>query len=67
VKPNVRLPSIEHDGDTLVVAVREPAREDKANDAVRRALAAFFDVPPSHVRLLRGATARIKTFEIEPA
>ena len=65
VKPNARVPSVERDGETLVVAVRAPAREGEANDAVRRALATFFDVPPSRVRLVRGATARLKTFEID--
>lgn len=65
VKPNARTPAIHADGDGLVVAVREPAREDRANEAVRRALAAYYDVAPSRVRLVRGASARLKTFAID--
>ena len=49
----------------LIVAVREPAREGRANDAVRRAVAAHFGVPISLVTLVRGASGRIKTFRIE--
>jgi hypothetical protein len=65
VKPGARVPGIERDGETLVVAVREPARENAANEAVRRALAAHFAVAPSRVRLVRGATARVKTFAVD--
>lgn len=48
-----------------MIAVREPAREDRANEAVRRALATWLDVAPSRVRLVRGATTRTKTFEVD--
>jgi len=47
------------------VRVRERAMEGKANEAVRRAIARAVGVPPSAVTLVRGATARRKTFEIE--
>jgi uncharacterized protein YggU (UPF0235/DUF167 family) len=65
VKPNARVPSVAREGEGYLVAVREPARENAANEAVRRALAAHFDVAPSRVRLLRGATSKIKTFEVD--
>jgi uncharacterized protein YggU (UPF0235/DUF167 family) len=65
VKPNAKIASIEAAGETLVITVREPARDNRANDAVRLVLAKHFLVPPSRVRLVRGATARIKAFEID--
>lgn len=46
----------------LVVAVTAPPVEGAANEAVRQALAEALEVPPSAIRLLRGATGRDKTF-----
>ena len=65
VRPGAKTASVKREGEMLVIAVREPAREGRANDAVRRELAAWLDVAPSRVRLLRGGTARIKTFAID--
>ena len=65
VKPGSRTPSVRVDGDRLIVAIREPAREGKANDAVRRALAEYLKVPMSRITLVRGATTRTKTFAID--
>lgn len=65
VKPGSKVPGIEANGDTLVVRVRERAVEGAANDAVIRALAKHFEVPPSRVTLVRGARSRTKLFEIE--
>ena len=65
VKPGARVPSVRKNGDRLVIAVREPAVENRANEAVRRALAQHLGVAPSRVRLARGATSRTKIFEIE--
>lgn len=48
----------------VIVAVKEPPREGKANHAIQKALAAYFHVPAMHVRLVSGATAKRKTFEI---
>jgi uncharacterized protein YggU (UPF0235/DUF167 family) len=65
VKPGSRAPSVQADGGRFVIAVREPAREGKANNAARRALAEHLKVPVSRIRLVRGATARTKTFAID--
>ena len=65
VKPGAKAASLKKEGETLVVAVREPAREGLANEAVRRRLADWLGVAPSRVRLVRGERARIKTFEID--
>ena len=65
VKPGSKVPSLSSDGGDLVIAVREPAREGRANEAVRKALAAHFDVALSRVQLVRGASARLKVFRVE--
>jgi len=48
----------------FVVAVKEPAKEGKANRAIERALAEYFSVPPSQVRIVSGQTSRDKVVEI---
>jgi len=48
----------------FVVAVKEPPREGKANAAIARALAAYFKVPFSSVRLVSGAKGKEKVFAI---
>ena len=65
VRAGAKTASVKREGEMLVISVREPAREGRANDAVRRELAAWLDIAPSRVRLLRGATARIKKFAID--
>lgn len=50
----------------LLVRTTAPPVDSKANEAVRRILAAHFGVPPSAVELVRGATSRDKTFRIGP-
>jgi len=46
------------------VAVTAPAHEGRANDAVIDALATYFRVPRSTVRIVLGRTARRKVVEI---
>lgn len=48
----------------LLVFVREPAIEGKANKAVVELLAKYFEVPKSHVQLVAGRTSRHKRFKI---
>lgn len=48
----------------LLVYVREPALEGKANKAVIALVAKHFGVPGSSVRLIRGHTSTRKLFEI---
>lgn len=49
----------------FAVAVKEPAKEGKANRAIERALAEHFGVAPSRVRIVKGHTAKEKVVEVE--
>jgi uncharacterized protein YggU (UPF0235/DUF167 family) len=49
----------------LKLKVRAAPADGQANEAVRRLIAAELGLPPSAVRLLQGASARIKTLEVE--
>lgn len=53
-----------NDSQCLVVSVKEPAKEGRANWAIERSLAAHFGVPPSRVRIVSGQTAKTKIVEI---
>lgn len=64
-KPRAKVPGITQVGETLVVAVREPAVDGRANDAVVRAVASYLGVAPSAIVLRRGASSRTKLLEIE--
>ncbi len=48
----------------FIVAVKEPPKDGKANRAITMALAEYFTVAPSRVRLVSGFSAKQKTFEI---
>ena len=64
-KPNKKKAYIEQVSTTeYIVAVKEPPRQNQANQAIIKALAAYFSLPQSQIILLSGQTARIKTFEV---
>lgn len=66
VKPgSSQGPLVESDDEGLVIYVREKAINGGANEAVVKLLAKHFGVAKSHVRLVRGHTARIKQIEID--
>ncbi len=48
----------------FTVAVKEPAVDGRANRAIERALAAYFKVAPSAVRIVAGHSAKQKIFEV---
>jgi len=66
VKPNARTNGITAwlDETTVKISVTAAAEKGKANEAVIRVLAEHFQVPPTSIRLVRGATTRMKQFEI---
>lgn len=70
VKPGARRESVggrwptPAGGDALVVAVAAPAVEGKANEAVRRAVAAAFGVRRQDVAIVTGERGRDKVVEL---
>ena len=64
-KPRAKIPGVTQVGDMLVVAVREPAVDGRANAAIVRAVAAFLGLAPSAIVLRSGAGSRTKLLEIE--
>lgn len=50
---------------SLLVRVREPAIEDKANEAVVAAIASAFGVKPRSVRLVHGRRSRRKLLDVD--
>ena len=65
VVTNAKHPGIVVENDTVTVRVKERPIDGAANEAVRRALAAALDVPQSSITLVRGMTARQKTFAVK--
>lgn len=64
-QPNAKAERIERiDDGSFLVAVKEPPVKGRANLAIAKALAGFFGVAPSRVRLKSGFSSRNKTFEI---
>jgi len=65
VKPNSKVEKIEKMGEAhFVISVKESALENKANFAVIKALADYFKVTISQVRIIYGKKAKNKIFEI---
>jgi len=48
----------------FIVSVKEPPKNGKANAAIIKALAEYFSVAPSRIRLVSDFSAKQKTFEI---
>lgn len=66
VKPSARKEEIRKISETnFFVSVKEPPIKGKANRAVVYALANYFKISKSQIKLLVGATGRSKIFEIE--
>ncbi|MFN4182753.1 MAG: DUF167 domain-containing protein [bacterium] len=65
VKPNAKMEKVEQVGEILEVWVKEPARENKANEAVLSALARHLRIPRNRVNILRGHHSRKKIIEVD--
>ena len=66
VKPNARHSGVEKISESeFRVAVRAPARDGAANRAVIEALAEFFAIPKSSLRIVRGHSSRKKSVEMD--
>ena len=76
VKPNAKVQVVErvkqsslltedkNEMPVYKVAVKEPPVDGKANKAVVKALASYFEVAPSLVSLVSGVSVKQKVFEI---
>ncbi len=53
------------DDDHFEVWVKEPPIQGRANAAITRALADYFNTSPSNVLMISGYSSRYKKFEIE--
>ena len=65
VKPNSKIEEVVSSFDGLVVRVKEPPKEGKANKAVITLLAGFYNVPKSDVSIISGQGGRKKIVEIK--
>lgn len=66
VKPNSKKgPLIElADNGSLVVYIREIAAENKANDALIKLLAEYYDVSKTHITIVRGHNSHHKVVQV---
>lgn len=66
VTPRARQPAVSTaDDGSLVVKVRAPAEDGRANEAVVEALAAHFGVSKRAVSIVRGHSSRRKLVEVQ--
>ena len=67
IKPNsTKGPLVEpQDDGSLLVFIREIAADGKANEALVKLVAKHFNVPKTHVTIVRGHTSRHKIIEIQ--
>lgn len=64
-KPGSKKESVEKVSEnSLRVSVKERPEERKANKAIEKALADYYDVPPSRVRIVSGLKSKKKIVEI---
>ncbi len=64
VKPNSKNEEVRRDGHILLISVKQPPKEGKANQSVIKLLAQHFGVPQSQVRIISGPASRNKIVEI---
>lgn len=65
VKPKAKEDRVERVDDVnFKVWVKEPAEKGRANQAVLKTLADYFSVSQSNIRIISGATSRLKIIEI---
>lgn len=66
VKPNSKKgPLVEKTVAGLIVYIREPAIEGRANRAVAELLARYYNVPKTRVTIAKGVTGKLKFVDID--
>ncbi|MCX5990789.1 MAG: DUF167 domain-containing protein [Chloroflexi bacterium] len=66
VKPRSKTEEIIEDENSLIVRVKDPPIEGKANRAVIRLMAKHFGVPENRVRISKGFKSKDKVIELLP-
>jgi hypothetical protein len=65
-KPGARTEKVERIDDShLLVSVKEPPIRGRANEAIVKALAGYFNTPVDRIRIVSGHTSKQKVVEIE--
>jgi len=65
IKPNSKTVSVEKTGEReLLVRVKAPPKEGKANEELIKVLSEYFSVPKSRISIARGETGRNKIVDI---
>jgi len=64
VTPDAKKERVEERGDALLIAVREPAEGNRANNRVRAIVAELEGVPVGKVRILTGHHSRGKMVSV---
>ncbi|OGF82267.1 hypothetical protein A3B18_02905 [Candidatus Giovannonibacteria bacterium RIFCSPLOWO2_01_FULL_46_13] len=65
-KPGAKNSAVERiDENHFTVAVKEAPKDGQANIAIQEALAEFFKISASRVRLVSGFSSRNKVFEVQ--
>ena len=64
VTPDAKREKGEEEGETLLISVKEPAEQNRANTRVREIVAERFAKPLGKVRILTGHRSRSKMISI---
>lgn len=64
VKLKAKTERVEETESGFIVHINAPPEKGKANEAIIRLLARYFNVPRSRIRIIRGRTSRMKLVEI---
>lgn len=65
VKPNSKNQAIEAEGDSLIVRLKSPPVDGKANEELVKLLAKQFNVPKAKIRVKSGLASKSKLVEID--
>jgi len=65
VTPNSREEGVMQEGDLILVRVKEPPKEGRANRAAIKLIANYFGTSPTNVRIISGHTSRNKLVELK--
>ncbi len=64
VTPDAKKEKVEEKGETLLISVKEPAVQNRANDRVRELVALWLGKPLGKVRILTGHHSRGKMISV---